>query len=85
MTHPTDTEPRRPHVEAGPPGLAERLAGRIAERAAGRIRDLRVVCEAGHIIIKGNTRTYHARQLALQAVLDLTDGRSTLADEIVVS
>jgi hypothetical protein len=66
-------------------GLAERLEGLIARKASGRIRDLLVVCEAGHITIKGRTRTYHARQLALQAVLDMTDGRSTLADQIVVS
>lgn len=85
MTDPRDAEARRPLAEVGPAGLAERLEDRIAERACGRIRDLRVVCEAGHIIIKGNTRTYHARQLALQAVLDLTDGHSILADEIVVS
>ncbi len=67
------------------PELATRLAGRIAERASGRIRDLRVVCEDGQITLNGRSRTYHAKQLALQAVLDSTDGRDRLANQIVVS
>ncbi len=85
MTHAQDANARRDFAEAGPAGLAERLEGHITRRASGRIRDLRVVCEAGHIIIKGRTRTYHAKQLALQAVFDVTDGRSTLADQIIVA
>ncbi len=85
MDHSKDADARRDPDEAGPAGLALRLEGQISRRASGRIRDLLVVCEPGHIIIQGRTRTYHARQLALQAVLDLTDGRATLADQIVVS
>lgn len=86
MTDSKDTDARRaPAHEAAAPGLAERIEGQIARRASGRIRDLRVVCEAGQITIEGRSRTYHARQLALQAVLDLTDGRAILADQIVVS
>lgn len=85
MVHPTDTDARRASPEVGPVALAERLAGQISRRASGRIRDLRVVCEPGHITVKGRTRTYHAKQLALQAVFDLIDGRSTFADQIVVA
>jgi hypothetical protein len=85
MTHAQDANARREFAEAGPAALAERLEGQITRRASGRIRDLRVVCEAGHITIEGRARTYHAKQLALQAVLDVTDGRSTLADQIVVA
>jgi hypothetical protein len=84
MIHSSDTDARRNSLMLSD-GLAERLEGHIARRASGRIRDLRVVCEPGHITIKGRTGTYHARQLALQAVLDLTDGRAVLADQIVVS
>jgi hypothetical protein len=84
MTHSNDMDARGNSLVPAD-GLAERLEGQIARRASGRIRDLRVVCEPGHITIKGRTGTYHARQLALQAVLDLTDGRSILADQIVVS
>lgn len=66
-------------------GLAERLEGYIERRASGRIRDLHVVCSDDSIILQGRSRTYHAKQLAQQAVLDLTDGQQILTNEIVVS
>jgi hypothetical protein len=37
------------------------------------------------IILQGRSRTYHAKQLAHQAVLDLTDGHPLLANQIVVA
>src|SRR5262249_60528063 len=52
--------------------LAERLEGHITRRACGRISDLHVVCSDGWIIVQGRARTYHAKQLAQEAVLDLT-------------
>jgi len=64
--------------------LAVRLEGYIARKACGRIRDLHVVCSGDTIILQGRSRTYHAKQLAQEAALDLTDGQSTLANEIVV-
>ena len=85
MPHTTDADARRMGPEPSPSGLAERIAGQIVRRASGRIRDLRVICEAGYVIIQGRSRTYHAKQLALQAAIDLTDGGATLADRIVVS
>lgn len=85
MTHSTDRDVHLPFAETGATGLAERIEGQIVRRASGRIRDLRVVCEPGRITIQGRSRTHHARQLALQAVLDLTDGRATLTDQIIVS
>ena len=36
------------------------------------------------IILQGRSRTYHAKQLAQEAVLDLADGRRALANQIVV-
>jgi hypothetical protein len=65
--------------------LAERIEGHIERRACGRIRDLHVVCSEGLIILMGRSRTYHAKQLAQEAVFDLTDGHSALANQIVVS
>ena len=65
--------------------LAERIEGSIDRKACGRIRDLRVVCSDDAIIIQGRSRTYHDKQLALQAVLDLIDGRPSLTNLIVVS
>jgi hypothetical protein len=65
--------------------LAERLEGYIELKASGRIRDLHVVCSDDMIILQGRSRTYHAKQLAQQAVLDLTDGHTLLTNQIVVS
>jgi len=64
--------------------LAERIEGDIKRRASGRIRDLHVFCSENTIILQGRSRTYHAKQLAQQAVLDLTDGYPLLANQIVV-
>jgi len=64
--------------------LAERLEGYIELKASGRIRDLHVVCSHDQIILQGRSRTYHAKQLAQQAVLDLTDGHAALTNQIVV-
>jgi hypothetical protein len=64
--------------------LAQRLEGYIEQRASGRIRDLHVVCSDDGIILQGRSRTYHAKQLAQQAVLDLTDGQTLLTNLIVV-
>jgi hypothetical protein len=81
MTYSMDADARRSPRDLG---LAERIEGQIDRRASGRIRDLRVDCEEGRITLRGRSRTYHAKQLALQAVLDLTDGYASLANQIVV-
>lgn len=64
--------------------LAGQIEGSIERRAGGRIRDLHVVCSEGRIILQGRLRTYHAEQLAQQAVLDRTDGHPRLTSQIVV-
>ena len=61
------------------------IEGHINRVASGRIRDLHVVYSDDKIILQGRSRTYHAKQLAHQAVLDLTDGHPLLANQIVVS
>jgi len=65
--------------------LAQFIEGHINRVANGRIRDLHVVYSEEKIILQGSSRTYHAKQLAQQAVLDLTDGYPLLANQIVVS
>ena len=64
--------------------LAVRLEGYIERKACGRIRDLKVVCREDLIILYGRARTYHAKQLAQEAVLDVTDRPTALANLIVV-
>jgi len=77
-------DPRRLGRGKGRDDLAERIEGYIERRASGRIRDLHVVCSGESIILQGRSRTYHAKQLAQQAVLDLTEGRPLLTNQIVV-
>jgi hypothetical protein len=65
--------------------LAQFIEGHVNRVANGRIRDLHVVYSDEKIVLLGRSRTYHAKQLAQQAVLDLTDGHPLLANQIVVS
>ncbi|WP_165248404.1 hypothetical protein [Paludisphaera soli] len=80
------------HAELARPGpgrthqeLAAFIEGHVNRIANGRIRDLRVDCSDDRILLRGRSRTYHAKQIAQQAVLDLTDGYPLLANQIVVS
>lgn len=78
------TDPRREGRAQITDDLAERIEGYIERKACGQIRDLHVVCSDDMIILQGRSRTYHAKQLAQEAALDLTEGRPTLANQIVV-
>jgi hypothetical protein len=80
----TRTDPRRAPLAPLQDELATRIEHHIAGKARGRIRDLSVVCDGVQIILRGRSRTYHDKQVAQEAVFDLTDGRTTLANEIVV-
>ena len=82
--HEPVSEPRRAPRGRAKQDLAARIEGYIETRASGRIRDLHVVCSDDAIILQGRSRTYHAKQLAQQAVLDLTDGFPLLTNQIVV-
>ena len=81
----TRTELRRFGLGKSHAELAQFIEGHINRVASGRIRDLHVVYSEDKIILQGRSRTYHAKQLAHQAVLDLTDGHPLLANQIVVS
>ncbi len=75
---------RLPAQSASRADLKLRLTAQIERRASGRIRDLDVVCSDTSIILRGRSRSYHAKQLAQQAVLDLTDGYPLLTNQIEV-
>src|SRR5438105_12234447 len=79
------TELRQFGIDKNHQELAQFIEGHINRVASGRIRDLHVVYSDDMIILQGRSRTYHAKQLAHQAVLDLTDGHPLLANQIVVS
>jgi hypothetical protein len=84
-THEAGSDSRQVGRIPGENELAELLEGHIDRRASGRIRDLQVICSDGMIILMGRSRTYHAKQLAQEAVFDLTQGQAALANQIVVS
>lgn len=64
--------------------LSTHIEGQIQRRSGGQIRDLHVVCVADHVILRGHSRTHHAKQLAQEAALDASGEHTTLANQIVV-
>jgi hypothetical protein len=52
-------------------------------RLRGRIRDLRVIIRPGGLILQGRAATYHAKQLAQHAAMELS-GQRILANQIEV-
>ncbi len=81
----TSTDTLRFALGKDPQELAQFIEGHVNRVANGRIRDLHVVYSEDRIVLQGRSRTYHAKQLAHQAVLDLTDGHPLLANQIVVA
>ena len=65
--------------------LAERIGSLLEGKFCGRVQHLQVVCSEGRLILKGRSRTYHVKQLAQQAVLDVTGGYPLLINQIMVS
>ena len=51
----------------------ERLEGMLLRRLGNRIRDLRVVFLSHGLVLQGRTATYHAKQLAQHAAMELAN------------
>ena len=51
----------------------ERLEGLLQRRLGNRVRDLRVQVFPAGLTIQGRAATYHAKQLAQHAAMELTD------------
>ena len=49
----------------------EYLESQVLSRLGGRVRDLQVVVRKDGLILKGRAPTYHAKQLALHAAMDV--------------
>jgi hypothetical protein len=62
---------------------AEHLESLLQRRIGGRVRDLRVVLKHNGIILQGRAATYHAKQLAQHAAMDLA-GLPIVANDIEV-
>lgn len=72
-----------PRVTAAPVTSPEGLEFVLQRRLGGRIRDLRVIVRPGGLVLRGRTPTYHAKQLAQHAAMDLS-GLPILANDIEV-
>lgn len=51
----------------------DRIGIQIQYQLSGRLRDFRLKRRSDGLILRGRTRTYHAKQLAQHAVMRATD------------
>jgi len=63
---------------------SEHLELQLQRRLGSRIRNLRVLVKHDGVILQGRTATYHAKQLAQHAAMELGDVR-ILSNEIEVA
>jgi hypothetical protein len=61
----------------------EHLESLVIRRVGSRVRDLRIVLRPNGLILQGRTSTYHVKQLAQHAAMDLA-GLPILANDIEV-
>ncbi|WP_165065548.1 BON domain-containing protein [Paludisphaera rhizosphaerae] len=63
--------------------LTEQVADQVRRYTYGRIRNLMVEESKGKVVVSGEVRTWHSKQLALQAALELLSG-DRIHEQIVV-
>jgi hypothetical protein len=61
----------------------EEVEAKVATQIGGRVRDFRLAARGTGLVLQGRCRTYHAKQLVLQAVMEVTE-LPILANEIRV-
>ena len=71
-------------LEVDPDNLIVAIEREVDQAARGQIGGLTVVRVGDAIVLRGRSRTYHASQLARQAVLDLIGDSTRLVDLILV-
>jgi hypothetical protein len=64
-------------------GITEKVATKVATQIGNQVRDFRLLFQDSGLVLQGRCRTYHAKQLVLQAVMEVTDV-PILANEITV-
>jgi osmotically-inducible protein OsmY len=70
-------------VEMDSVSKQERLECLISGRVGSRIRELQVVIQQAGLVLRGWSETYHAKQLAQHAAMEVA-GVANLANEIEV-
>lgn len=61
----------------------EELEAIVQRRVGGRVRNLQVIARPDGVIIRGRAPTYHAKQIAQHAVMELA-GQRILSNDIEV-
>jgi len=74
----------QPIVRVSKAGELDGLEGRVRCQLNGLIRELRLLCHEGGVILKGCARSYYAKQIAQHAVMNATS-MPILANEIEVT
>lgn len=69
--------------EPKPEPAVEHLQALLQQRLNGRVRDLRLTVRGQGLVLEGWTSSYHVKQLAQHAAIELT-GLTILANEIEV-
>lgn len=66
--------------------IADEVARTLEVQLSGRIRDLSVVVENGQFVLRGQSRSYHVKQIAQHVAMTALDTRllGRLVNEIVV-
>lgn len=66
--------------------IADEIARTLEVQLSGRIRDLSVVVEDGQFVLRGQSRSYHVKQIAQHVAMTAMDTRllGRLVNEIVV-
>ena len=66
--------------------IANEIARTLEVQLSGRIRDLSVVVEDGQFVLRGQSRSYHVKQIAQHVAMTALDTRllGRLVNEIVV-
>jgi hypothetical protein len=62
---------------------AEHLELQVQRRLGSRVRDLRVLVRPSGVVLQGRASTYHAKQLAQHAAMEIL-GQPIVANEIEV-
>jgi osmotically-inducible protein OsmY len=71
------------HQRRDPAELSETIKQRICARTSERVRDLEVICESGHVVIRGRCATFYTKQLAQHAAMGVIEDE-TVVNEISV-
>ncbi len=71
------------HALAPVPLSVERIEGLLIRRLGNRIRDLQIDLQPLGLVLKGRASTYHVKQLAQHAAMEVCD-LPILANEIEV-